>query len=72
MDLIKLQDTNLMQRNLMHLCALTTKYQKEKLRKQTHYKTNNLEINFTKEMKDTYTEKHKILIKETEEDTNTW
>ena len=31
-----------------------------------------LEIKFTKEMKDTYTEKHKILIKETEEDTNTW
>ena len=32
MNLIKLQDTELIYRNLLHFCALTKKYQKEKMR----------------------------------------
>ena len=36
MDLVNLQDTKLMQRNLLHSHSLTTKDQKQKLRKQSH------------------------------------
>ena len=33
MNLVKLQDTKLIYRNLLHFYTLTTNYQKEKLRK---------------------------------------
>ena len=36
MNLVKLQDTKLIHRKLLHLYTLTTKDQKEKLRKQSH------------------------------------
>ena len=36
MNLVWLQDTKLMQSNLLHFYTLTTKNQKEKLRKQSH------------------------------------
>ena len=36
MNLVKLQDTKLIDRNLLHFYTLTTKDQKEKLRKQSH------------------------------------
>ena len=36
MNLVKLQDTKLIHRDLLNLCALTTEDQKEKLRKQSH------------------------------------
>ena len=36
MNLVRLQDTKLMHRNLLHFYALTKKDQKEKLRKQFH------------------------------------
>ena len=36
MNVVKLQDTKLTHRNLLHFYTLTTKYQKEKLKKQSH------------------------------------
>ena len=36
MNSVKLQDTKLIHRNLLHFCTLTTKDQKEKLQKQSH------------------------------------
>ena len=35
-NLVRLQDTKLMHRNLLHSYTLTTKDQQEKLRKQSH------------------------------------
>ena len=35
-NLLKLKNTKLIQRNLLHFCTLTMKYQKEQLRKQSH------------------------------------
>ena len=57
------------------------KYQKEKLRKQSHlqsymgffiYKTNKIPVNQYKEIKDLYLENYKTLMKATEDDTNRW
>ena len=36
MNLVKLQDTKLIQRNLLHFYALTKKDQKEKFKKKSH------------------------------------
>ena len=36
MNSVKLQDTKLIQRNLLHFHTLTTKHEKEKLKKQSH------------------------------------
>ena len=36
MNLVKFQDTKLIHRNLLHSYILTIKYQKQKLRKQSH------------------------------------
>ena len=51
-------------------------YQIRKLRKHPHLKLHqieqNIRINLTKEVQDLYTENSKILMKETEEDTNKW
>ena len=55
MNLIKLLDTKLIYWNQLHFYALTTKYQKEKLRKQSHLPSHQKEIinrNKPKETKD--------------------
>ena len=77
MNLVKLQDTKLMHRNLSHSYTLTTKDQKEKLRKQSHSplqkkRIKYLGINLPKEAKDLYSENYKTLMKEIKEDTNRW
>ena len=76
MNLVKLQDIKLMSRSLLHSYTLATKYQKEKLRKQSHsplqQKLKYLGINLLKEVKDLYSEKYKTLMKEIKDDTNGW
>ena len=76
MNLLRLQDTKLMQRNLLHSYTLKTKVQKEKLRKHPihHHKQKNkyLGRNLPKEAKDLYSENYKTLMKETEDDTSKW
>ena len=77
MNLVNLQDTKLMHRNLLHSYTLTTKNQKEKLRKQSHLPAQKkrikyLGINLPKEAKDLYSEYYKTLMKEIKNDTNRW
>ena len=72
MNSVKLQDTKLIYRNLLHFYTLLTNYQKEKLRKHFHlllHQKEYLGINLTKEAKDLYSENYKTLMKEIE-DTN--
>ena len=64
-------------RNLLHSYTLTTKDQKDKLRKKSHLpshqkKINYLGINLSKEAKDLYSENCMILMKEIKDDTNRW
>ena len=75
MNLVKLQHTKLIYRNLLHFFKLTTNYQKEKLRKQSHLTITSkgikyLGINLPKEAKDVYSKNYKTLTKETEDNTN--
>ena len=61
----------------MHSYTLTTKDQKEKLRKQPHSpfgtkRIKHLGINLPKELKDLYSENCKTLMKEIKDDTNRW
>ena len=67
MNLVKLQDTKLMHRNLLHSYTLTMEDQKEKLRQQYHsplqQKIKYLGINLPKEVKDLYSENYKTLMK---------
>ena len=76
MNLLRLQDTKLMQRNLLHSYTLKTKVQKEKLRKHPihHHKQKNkyLGRNLPKEAKDLYSENYKTLMKEIKDDTKRW
>ena len=75
MNLVKLHDTKLINRNLLHIYKLTMKDQKEKLRKQSHllsYQKEYLGINLPKEAKDLYSTNYKILMKEIKDDTNRW
>ena len=77
MNLVKLQDTKLMHRNLWHSYTLTTKDQKEKLRKQSHLPLQQKEkkylgINLPKEAKHFYSENYKTLMKEITDDINRW
>ena len=44
-EMVRLQDTKLMHRNLWHSYTLTTKNQKEKLRKQSHLPSQQKEKN---------------------------
>ena len=67
MNLVMLQDTKLMHRDLLHSYTLTTKDQKEKstipfttATKRIKY----LGINLPKEVKDLYSENYKTLMKE--------
>ena len=54
----------------------TSNYQKEKLRKQSHYNSikriKYLGINLPKETQDLYAENYKTLMKEIKDDTNRW
>ena len=77
MNLVKLQDTKLMHRNLLHSYTLTIKDQKEKLRKHSHPPLQKkgikyLGLNLPTEVKDLYSENYKTLIKEIKDDTNRW
>ena len=71
MNLVKLQDTKLIHRNIVHAYILAMRHQKEKLSKQSHLppakkkkRIKYLEINLLREAKDLYTENCKILMKE--------
>ena len=77
MNLVKLQDTKLIYRNLLCFYILATNYQKEKLREKipctvTSKRIKHLGINLSKEVKDLYLENYKTMMKEVEDDTNKW
>ena len=62
MNSVKLQDTKLIYRNLLHFYILTTNYEIIPF-------TITSKINLTKKVKDLYLEKCKILMKEIKDDT---
>ena len=71
MNLVKLQDTKLMHRNLLHSYTLTTKDQKEIKETVTFTiatKIKYLGINLPKEVKDLYSENYKTMMKEIRDD----
>ena len=77
MNLVKLQGTKLIHRNLLHLYTLTMNYQKEKVKKKKKIpftialkKIKYLKINLPKEVKDLYSENYKTLMKEIEDTTD--
>ena len=76
MNLVKLQVTKLIHKNLLHFYTLTTKDHTEKFKKQIPFtiasKRKYLGINLPKKTKDLYSENYKMLIKETEDDTIRW
>ena len=77
MNLVKLHDTKLMHRNLLHSYTLTMKNLKEKLRKHSHLplqqkRVKYLGINLPKETKDLYAKNYKMLMKEIKDGTNRW
>ena len=72
MNSVKLQDTKLIHRNLLHSYMLTMKDQKQKFKKQSHLPLHQkyLGIKLPMEVKELYSEKYKILMKEIKDDTN--
>ena len=77
MNLVKLQDTKLMHRNLLLSYTLMMKNLKEGLRKHCHLplqtkRIKYLGINLPKETKDLYAENYKTLMKEIKDGTNRW
>ena len=77
MNLVNLQDTKLIHRNLLHSYRLRTKNWKEKLKKKIPFtiaskRIKYLRINLPKETKDLYAENYKTLMKEIKDDTNRW
>ena len=77
MNLAKSQDTKSIHRNHLHFSILTVKYQKEKLRNQSHFtiatkRIKYLLINLPKETKELYTENYKTLMKEIKDGINRW
>ena len=76
MNLVKLQNTKLIHRNLSHFYTLKIRYQKEKLRKNpftiASKRIEYLWINLPKEAKDQYSENNKMVMKEIKDDTNRW
>ena len=75
MNSLKLQDTKLIYRNLLYFYINTTRYQREKLRKQFHLqciKKNKALGNKSKEVKCLYSENYTTLMKEIEEHTKKW
>jgi len=74
---VKLWDTELIYKTLLHIYTLTTKYHKEKLKNNPiyhHIKKSkiSLVISLPKEAKDLYSENSKALVKEIKDDTNIW
>ena len=64
MNSVKLQDTKLTYRNLLHFCPLTMNYQKDEMKKTIAFiiaskRIKYLGINLTKEVKDLYSESYK-------------
>ena len=77
MNLVRLKDTKVIHRTLLHLYILTMKNQKEKLGKQSHLlialkRIKYLVIHLLKETEGLYSENYKMLMKEIKEDTNSW
>ena len=77
MNLVKLQDTKLMHRNLLYSYTLTTKDQKEKTKETIPFtaaakRKKYPGINLLMEVKDLYSENYKTLMKEIKYDTNRW
>ena len=76
MNLLKLQNTKSIHRNHLHFYILTIKYQKEKLRNQSHTYTTEtkrikfLGINLSKETKELYTENYSTLMEEIKDNIN--
>ena len=75
MNLVKLKDTKLTHRNLLHIYTLTTIYQKAKIRKQSnlplHQRNKHLGTNLFTETKDLYSKNYRMLRKEIEDSSNT-
>ena len=76
MNSVKLENRNLIYRNLLCFYTKSTNYQKEKLGNNpftiSSTRINYLGINRTKRVKDLYSEKYKTLVREIEDDTNKW
>ena len=78
MNIVKLQDIKLTQRNPLHSYTLTMRRQKEKEVKETipftiaTKRIKYLGIYLPKETKYLYIENYKTLVKEIKEDTNRW
>ena len=73
MNSARQQDTSLTHRNLLYFFALTMKYQKGKVKRQSLLKFHcESKINLTKEVKDLYFENYKTLIKKTEDNLKKW
>ena len=76
MNLVKLQVTKLIHRNLLHFYILSTKDQKE-IQEAIPFTTASerikyLGINLSKETRDLHSKKYKMLVKKIKEDTNRW
>ena len=63
-NLVKLQETKLIHKNLLHYYILTMNYQKEKLRTPSHIQSYQKNKNKSKEIKYLYSENYKTLMKE--------
>ena len=75
MKIVKFQDIKLTHRNPLYSYTLTTRKQKQKLRKQFNsplQRKEYLAIYLPKETKDLYIENYKTLMKEMKDDTNRW
>ena len=75
MNSVKVQDTKLIYRNLLHFYTLTMNYQKGKLGEPSCLQLHQKRIkyqgrNLTKKVKDLYWENYRTSMKETEGDTN--
>ena len=70
MNSIKLQDTKIIHRNLLHSHTLTMKDQKKKLGKESHLPIKYLGTKLPKEAKGLYSENYKTLMEEIKDDTN--
>ena len=77
MNLVKLQDTKLIHRNLFYSYTPTIKRSEREIKETipfiiTSKRIKYLEINLPKEIKDLYSENYKTLMKEIEDDTKRW
>ena len=75
MNLLKLQDTKLMHRNLLHSCILNDEESESKIKETLPFtiaakRIKYLGINLLREAKDLYAENCETLMKEIKDDTN--